>query len=633
VIGMFLTAYIDLDSKKIEIKESPKEKVLKYLGSRGYAAKILYDNVGPEIKPFDSENILIFSTGLFTGTAWPTSARFTVTAKSPSTNAYGYANSGGFFGPELRRAGYDAVVIKGKAEKPVYLYINDNNIEIKSADNLWNNKVSEVSEKLKKKHKKAQVASIGPAGENLVRFSSIIVNEGRAAGRCGMGAVMGSKNLKAVVVNASKKVEFNTEFKMTAIKKAKKLKDHPSAVEYRDWGTPILINFKNHRGDLPAKNHQEVQVKDQNKINAQALDQYVYKNSGCYACPIRCSRHSRVETGPYQCETEGPEYETIDSFGPMVGNEDMEMIIYANEICDENGIDTISSGVVIAFAMECYQKGYLDDIDLDLSWGNKEAIIKILKMIINREGLGDILAEGVMRASKKIDPKTQEFALHVKGLETPQQEPRTNRGLALGHATSNRGADHLYGLSTIDQTQNEKIANKYFPNSDSDILNVFSQKYKPEMLKLTEEFSAISDALGICKFSTLEGYALDVEDIIEGLNKFDESFNYNFKSLMKVGERIINLERMYNNRHGMSRKDDKLPERFLNEPVNVYKEKDGVLTDEIYKENLTVKLDEMLDGYYNVRNWNSNGIPKKQKLKELELDYLLKEIKEEVNET
>ncbi|MBS3766952.1 MAG: aldehyde ferredoxin oxidoreductase family protein [Candidatus Cloacimonetes bacterium] len=621
---MFLTAYINLEKNKVDVKESPQEEVIKFLGSRGYAAKILYDNVGPEIKPYDVANMLIFSTGLFTGTAWPTSARFTVTAKSPATEAYGYANSGGFFGPELRRAGFDAIVIKGKAEKPVYLHIKDENIEIKSAEHLWNKKVSEVSGKLKSKYNRGQVACIGPAGENMVRFSSIMVNEGRAAGRCGMGAVMGSKKLKAVVVEASQKVPFNDDFKMTAIKKAKKLKDHPSAVVYREWGTPILINFKNHRGDLPAKNHQEVQVKDQNKINAQALDKYVYKNTGCYACPVRCSRHSRVEQGPYKCDTEGPEYETIDSFGPMVGNDDLEMIIYANEICDENGIDTISSGVVIAFAMECYQKGYLKDIELNLEWGNKEAIIKLLKMIIHREGLGDILAEGVMRASKKIDPETQKFALHVKGLETPQQEPRTNRGLALGHATSNRGADHLYGLSTIDQTQNEEIANKYFPESDSDILDVFSQKYKPEMLKFTEEFSAISDALGICKFSTLEGYALDVADIVEGLNEFDESFKFDFESLMKTGERIINLERMYNYKNGMNREDDILPERFLNEPVDVYKEEEGILTKELFKENLTVDLDEMLDSYYQIRKWNKEGIPTKEKLKELDLDYLLK---------
>ena len=622
---MFLTAYIDLSNQKVDVFESPKETVEKFLGSRGYAAKLLYDNVSPDVKPFDPENLLIFSTGLFTGTAWPTSARFTVTAKSPATEAYGYANSGGFFGPELRRAGFDAVVIKGKADQPVYLHIDDEDITIKSAEELWNQKVTEVSEKLKKKHRKGRVACIGPAGENLVRFSSIMVDEGRAAGRCGLGAVMGSKKLKAVVVQASEKVKFNDDFKMTAIKKAKKLKDHPSAVDYREWGTPILINFKNHRGDLPAKNHQEVQIKDQNKINAQALDEYVYKNTGCYACPIRCSRHAKVESGPYQCDTEGPEYETIDSFGPMVGNDDMEMIIYANKICDENGIDTISSGVVIAFAMECYQKGYLRYLDLDLSWGNKESIIKLLQMIINREGIGDILAEGVMRASEKIDPATKSFALHVKGLETPQQEPRTNRGLALGHATSNRGADHLYGLSTIDQTQNEAIAKKYFPESDSDILDVFSQKYKPEMLKFTEEFSAVTDALGICKFSTLEGYALEPEDITEGLNKFDESFNYDFETLMEVGERIINLERMYNYRHGLTREDDILPERFLNEPVDVYKEEDGVLIDEVYKENLTVELDEMLDEYYKIRNWTENGIPTPEKLKELKLQSIIQD--------
>lgn len=626
---MFLTAFIDLTDEKVTIEKSPQREVQKFLGSRGYAAKLLYDNVGPEVEPFSEKNHLIFSTGMFTGTAWPTSARFTVTAKSPLTEAYGCSNSGGLFGPELRRAGYDALVIKGRASHPVYLYVEDDEIEILQAEEYWGEKVGIVDDNLSKKHHDSQVACIGPAGENKVRFAAIMTNGARAAGRTGMGAVMGSKNLKAVVVKASGKVDFPEKFRKTAIRKAKKLKDHPSAVAYRKWGTPILTNYKNGRGDLPARNHQEVQVEDQNTVNAQAVDKYVYDISGCYACPIRCSRHSRVESGPYECETEGPEYETVNSFGPMLDNDNMELIIYANNLCDELGIDTISTGVVISFAMECKQRGYLKDENLSLEWGDEETIVKMIKKIAHRDGVGDILAEGVKRASSKIDPATKEFALHVKGMETPHQEPRANRSLALGHATSNRGACHMYGLSTIGQTRNEEMAEKYFPDSDEKLLDVFSQKHKHELIKLSEDFSAVTDSLGICKFSTLEGYALEPEDLAEGLNAYCEEFDYDMEKLLQAGERIVALERMYNYRHGLSRKDDTLPGRFTEEPIDLRREDDeGRLTDEVYVKDLVVDLDEMLDKYYDLRDWSQNGVPTAEKLRELDLDELVEDLAE-----
>lgn len=626
---MFLTAFIDLTDEKVTIEKSPQREVQKFLGSRGYAAKLLYDNVGPEVEPFSEKNHLIFSTGMFTGTAWPTSARFTVTAKSPLTEAYGCSNSGGLFGPELRRAGYDALVIKGRASRPVYLYVEDDEIEILQAEEYWGEKVGIVDDNLSKKHHDSQVACIGPAGENKVRFAAIMTNGARAAGRTGMGAVMGSKNLKAVVVKASGKVDFPEKFRKTAIRKAKKLKDHPSAVAYRKWGTPILTNYKNGRGDLPARNHQEVQVEDQNTVNAQAVDKYVYDISGCYACPIRCSRHSRVESGPYECETEGPEYETVNSFGPMLDNDNMELIIYANNLCDELGIDTISTGVVISFAMECKQRGYLKDENLSLEWGDEETIVKMIKKIAHRDGVGDILAEGVKRASSKIDPATKEFALHVKGMETPHQEPRANRSLALGHATSNRGACHMYGLSTIGQTRNEEMAEKYFPDSDEKLLDVFSQKHKHELIKLSEDFSAVTDSLGICKFSTLEGYALEPEDLAEGLNAYCEEFDYDMEKLLQAGERIVALERMYNYRHGLSRKDDTLPGRFTEEPIDLRREDDeGRLTDEVYVKDLVVDLDEMLDKYYDLRDWSQNGVPTAEKLRELDLDELVEDLAE-----
>ena len=623
---MALTAYIDLTKKNIKIIESPANILKKYLGSRGYAAKILYDNVGPEIGAFDTNNCLIFSTGLFTGSCWPTSARFTVTAKSPATGAYGYANAGGYFGPELRRADFDVLVIRGKSEKPVYLLVKDEEITILPAEKYWGKNTYDVNSTLRKIYERSNVISIGPAGENLVKMASIITSHGRALGRTGMGAVMGSKRLKAIVVKSSRKIYFSEEFKKIAIQSSKKISKNPVAQEYHRWGTAILINYKNKRGDLPAKNHLEVQIPFANKINAQALDKYVISSSGCYNCPIRCERHSKVKLGPYKCETTGPEYETINGFGSMVGNDDIELIIYANKLCNDLGLDTISTSGVIAFAMECQQKGFLINKKYNLKWGDKKSIIGLIKKIAYRDGIGDILAEGTLKASRKIHPDTFKFAMQVKGVEIPEQEGRTNRGLALGHATSNRGADHLYGLETIDQTHNEAAAKKYFPGSSPEIFDVFSQKYKPEMLKFTEEYSAISDALGICKFSTLENYVLGPDDIAKAINAFDNSFNLKGKDLLKIGERIVNIERMYNYRHGFDRKDDLLPDRFLKEPATVYREVDGILSTQILKENLLVNLEEMLDGYYKLRGWNFRGIPTEKKLKELDLSQLIEDL-------
>jgi aldehyde:ferredoxin oxidoreductase len=622
---MPLTAYIDLNTKAIDIEETPQRDLELFLGSRGIAAKIMYDRVGPEVAPFDPENHLIFSVGPFTGTNWPTGARMTVTAKSPATEAYGYGNTGGFIGAEIRKAGFDALVITGRAEEPAYIRIEDRQIEILSADDLWGAEATDAEEQLKERHERHQVACIGPGGENLVYIAGVMTDGGRAAGRSGMGAVMGSKNLKALAVRGSEKAKVPREFMKLGAQKAKKLLQNPTSQDYGTWGTSILMNFKNPRGDIPTRNYQECQAPVIKKVNAQALNEYVDKNHGCFSCPIRCGRHSRVESGPYAHEASGPEYETVNSFAPLVGNDDMEVALYANYLCNRYGIDTISAGSLIAFAMECHEKGLLDDEELSLEWGDPETIHGIIRKVAFREGLGNILADGVKRAAPRIHPEARKYALHVKGLETPRQEPRTSRGLALGHVTSARGADHLYGLSTIDLTRNEEAASRYFPDADEEILNPFSQKYKPEMIKFSEAMSAVSDALGVCKFSTIEAYALGPEDLAEGLSLYLDQ-EWSMDDLVRAGERIVNLERMYNVRHGMDRSDDMLHERFLKEPLTVYVEKDGALTDEVFKEGLTVDLDEMLDGYYEKRGWTDNGIPTPEKLRELSLDELVRDI-------
>ena len=620
---MALTVWIDLTTGRIDIKETPAPMLQQYLGSRGYAARLLYDHVGPQVRPFSPENHLIFSTGPLTGSPWPTAARYTVTAKSPLTQAYGYANSSGFFGPELRKAGFDALVIRGRSASPVVLVVQDEDLKLIDGRPFWGNTTEDTQHALQTHYPKSRVAAIGPAGENRVRIAAVINDLGRAAGRCGMGAVMGSKNLKAVVAKSERKLTFPAPFKELAGKMMRKVSRHPGSAALRKHGTAVLVDYKNIAGDLPTRNHQAAQFAQSHKVNADSLGTYLEKNSGCFACPIRCSRHTQVKTGRFACRTEGPEYETINALGPLVGNDNLESIIYGNLLCNRLGLDTISTGMVIAFAMECSQNGLLKDPagQLSLKWGDIDTIVTLIDQIARREGLGDLLAEGVYLASEKLGPEARQYALHVKGMELPMQEPRTVKGMALGHAVSNRGADHLYALPCIDLTGNEAVARRYLPDCLPQVMDPGDETYKPDMVVFTEAYNAVSDALGVCKFSTTENFALYPEELAEGFGQLIDQ-PIDGKQLLAAGERIINLERMYNYRHGLDRQADQLPERFLKEPLTVKDLDSG----RAVKSDVTVDLDFMLDRYYTLRGWEANGIPTANKLKSLGLDDLVRDL-------
>ena len=627
---MPLTAQINLSDNSIRIEQTDQEIFKKFIGSRGYAAKLLYDMTGPGTKPFDPENPVIFSTGLLTGTPWPTSARYTVTCKSPLTGVYGYANAGGFFGPALRHAGFDAVIITGIASSPKYLLIKQNEIEICDAGHLWGKITHETEEILKQNHPKSRVASIGPAGENMILMASIINDLNRAAARCGVGSVMGSKKLKAIVVERVKKPDLPEPFSLLIKSMMKKVTSNSYTRSFSRWGTPAVIDPKNKVGDLPARNHQLAQVPFVEKVNAIAVDRYVIAKRGCFACPIKCSRISRVDKGKFKCEVEGPEYETINSFGPMLWNSDIESVIYANLLCNQLGMDTISTGVIIAFAMECHEHGLLEDDEFSLEWGDTESIIGLIKKMAYKQGLGELLGQGVRKAAAVIGGGAERFAMHVKGMEMPRQEPRVAKAFGLGHGTSNRGADHLYALPTIDIAGHLKVAKKLFPEFLPEFMDVTSEKGKPEQVKFTEAFSAIADSTGICKFSSVETYALFPEDIARGLTALGVPCTG--KSLLKDGERIVNLERMYNIREGLRQKDDLLPERFLSEKLEVKNDpvKEIPLKAPSQGEKRSVPdegeiIDEraMLDHYYQLRGWSSDGVPTEEKLKELGLEELI----------
>ncbi len=668
---MSKSALVNLSTGAIRIEETDPDDLRRFLGGRGLGARLLYDLVGPDVDPLSPENYLIFTAAPLAGTPWPTSARLHVTFKSPLTGAYGYANAGGQFVAELSHAGYDAVLITGRAPVPSILRVSDDAIVIEPAPELWGKKTGEVYDALlgsDGKASKGRVACIGPAGENLVRIAAIINDRGRAAARGGPGAVMGSKNLKAIHAVAKSRPPTSPELRVSAREAVEKLRADPHLDGLQRWGTLVLMDGKNIGGDQPAKNHQFAQVPFIKAVNAAAFDQYVVEHRGCYACPIKCSRDSVVADGPFAVEVEGPEYETTNALGPMCWVSDPEAILYANRLCNEYGLDTISTGVTIAFALELHEKGLLppalgpvsDQVmqlgpvsdraaqlgpvsdraaqlgpvsdratdDLPLEWGNPATLHGLIERIALRRGIGDILAEGTKRAAERIGHGAEHYAMQVKGMELPRQEPRFAKGFGLGHATSNRGADHLYGLPAIDLAGAWNVARRLFPAEIvPELMDPANEKYKADMVVYGEHFCAITDALGICKFSTIEEYALFPEDLAPGVAALWGK-PVTGADLLAVGERIVNLERMYNVRQGLSRADDHLPRRFTEEPAPLYEFEEDPATGQMRQSAEPIRygllhdFDAMLDRYYALRGWDGDGIPRPETLRRLGLDDL-----------
>ncbi|GAP13973.1 aldehyde:ferredoxin oxidoreductase [Longilinea arvoryzae] len=612
---MSLTAEIDLSENKIIQYETDPKILQSWLGGRGYAAYLLYNRVGPEVAPFAPENCLIFSTGRLNGTTWPAASRYHVTFKSPATGAYGYANSGGHFGPELSKAGYDALVITGRAKTPVLIQINGSSIQILPANHLWGLSTTATEEAILASGAGGRVACIGPAGENRVYYAAIINDGGRAAARSGPGAVMGSKNLKAIhVVAGNANRATSMDFKNIAKQQFQKLLTSRNTQGLMNESTLYLMQIKNKIGDLPTRNHQSGQVPFIHRLDTASFSRYWVNRKGCTACPIRCARTAQVSSGKFAAKIEGPEYESADSFGPLVWNADPEIVIRANELCNQMGLDTISTGVSIAFAMECHQRGLLDDPEFSLDWGDPESILGLIQRIADRSGIGELLASGTRHAAEKIGRNACDYAIQVKGVELPRQEPRVCKAFGLGHAVSNRGADHLYGLPTIDLAGHWEVAHKLFPEAIlSRLMDVADETYKPEVLITGEHFSAIVDSLGLCKFSTAETYIVLPEDIAAGLTAL--GFPYSKQELLTAAERIVNLERLYNVRHHFSRKDDYLPKRFTTEPLEIYQyapaagENHAVRSEKPISVAEIHDFDAMLDHYYDLRGWSDAGIP------------------------
>ncbi len=622
-------ADIDLTKSKITIKPLDKSFALNYLGGTGFAARILWDTVKPATDPFSPDNPLIFGVGPVTGTFFSPSGRFMIAFKSPLTNLWGEAHCGGHWGPQLKYAGFDMLVIRGKAPKPVYLWVRDNEIKIEKADHLWGQGTLETIDVIRENHgdEEIEVACIGLGGENQVRYASVIADYYRAAGRGGGGAVMGSKNLKAVAARGFGGVKVANPGKFMAV--ARKAYEQMTTGKWGEmneeslgkYGTTNLVNAIGEIGRLPTKNHTTGVYQDADAIGPETIRQkYRTSREACFGCALQCKYTSEVKNGPFKVKTGGPEYETLMAFGSNLLNSNVESILYANQLCNDYGLDTISTGCTIAFLFEAAENGLISSKEangLNLSWGNQETIIGLIHKIARREGIGDLLAEGSMRAAQKIGKGAEKFAIHVKGMEASGQDPRPQQSVGLTYATNVRGADHLRSLSCYEELGFPDVAIERFGEEHaSEVMDLASTAYKGHLIKDQEDLYVIVDSLILCKYGTMwpPVYYFDImAELLPPLTGFDELGNVS--NLRLVAERISNLRRAFNVREGVTREKEQLHPRFVEEPLPEGPAK-GQVCD----------LDPMLDEYYEVRGWTRDGLPTRKELSRLGLDDVADEL-------
>jgi aldehyde:ferredoxin oxidoreductase len=602
---------VDLATKSISTKPINEEVARKYLGGKGYAVYLLYQYLKEyelkgsspqDIVPLGKENVLIFATGPGTGVSrFPSPGRHHVMAlKSPLTGSIGSANTGGEWGAFLKRAGFDAIVVEGASEVPVYLAIVDGKAEIRDARDLWGKNSFDICRMLKSvvEGKNTSVTCIGPAGENLVPIAAIMNDEHRAAGRTGLGAVMGSKKLKAIVVSGDRDVPVAKPEELRSVEDRclDAMRKNPVTGEgLPTYGTAVLVNIINNAGALPYENWQRGVNPDAESISGETLaEKYLTKKRACWACTIGCGRVTSVKSGPFQIlSSEGPEYETIWALGSSTGVKELDAVVKANHYCDELGMDPISLGSTIAAAMELNERGYIPEEDLqglDLKFGNAAAMVEAVWRTAYKVGFGKHLASG----SKKLCEAYghPELSMSVKGLEMPAYDPRAVKGIGLNYATSNRGGCHVTGYTISPEIVGlpEKI----------DPLTI---EGKAQWVKTFQDFTCVVNSTVNCLFTT---FALGVKDFAELLSAVT-GWDISEDEILKIGERIYNLERVIINKFGFDGKDDTLPSRLLKEPAPEGPAK-GQVAD----------LEKMKEEYYKLRGW-VNGIPTPDKLRELEI--------------
>jgi aldehyde:ferredoxin oxidoreductase len=590
---------VNLTTGRITKEATDPQDAKRFLGARGLGSKVFSDEVDPKVDPLSPENKLIFAPGPFSGTFAPSGGRYEVVTKGPLTGTIAASNSGGSFGPEMKYAGYDMVIFEGKAPKPVYLWIKDDKVELKDASHIWGKQVPNTSDALRAEtDEEAKVACIGPAGENMVLFASIMNDMHRAAGRSGVGAVMGSKNLKAVVVmgTGAVKVADPSAFTAAVMKAREGVKNHPvGGAGLKAYGTDVLVNILNETGALPTKNFRDGYFPTANKTGGESLaETQLVRPKGCYSCVISCGRVTRVANPKFASSGEGPEYEAAWSMGADCGVDDLDAIVKTNYLCNEYGLDSITLGATIACAMDLFEAGHItlkDTGGLDLHFGNAESLLEATRLTGQGEGFGKLLGKGSYRLAEAFGHP--EFSMSVKKQEMPAYDPRGVQGIGLNYATSNRGGCHVRGYTISVEVLG--CGAKLDPHVTAE---------KPQWVKIFQDLTAAIDSSGACLFGT---FGMTGEDFAAMLTALT-GVTYTLDDYLKTGERIWNLERNFNLKAGFTNADDTLPERLLKCPIATGPSKGEVN-----------HLAEMLPEYYKLRGWDENGVPTQEKLKDLAL--------------
>ncbi|HUU65147.1 MAG TPA: aldehyde ferredoxin oxidoreductase family protein, partial [Dehalococcoidales bacterium] len=609
---------VDLSSGKLVTEEPPENFYRQYFGGEGFIGYFLLKELPKGVEPLSPANKLIFAAGPLTGVPAGGCGRHSVGGKSPLTGGYGEADSGGYWGAELKMAGFDAIIVEGRAEKPVYLFIQDGEAQIKDARHLWGMKALECQNAIREElaDPNIKVALIGPGGENLVRFACVMNDLDAAAGRTGMGAVMGSKNLKAVACRGHQRVSLADPQAVKDI--ARWITENTPITNkgMRDFGTARMVSILDGVGGLPTRNFQQGSLEGANKISGQTMKDTIFvKRRACFACPVQCKREVKVDE-PYKVDPRygGPEYETLAALGSDCGITDLKAVSKANELANAYGMDTISCGATIAFAMECFENGLLSQKDtggINLCFGNESAMLQMVEQIALRQGFGNTLAEGVARVSKKIGPASEEFAMHIKGQELPMHEPRLKQGMGIGYIMSPTGADHCHNIHDTVYTEMTpslemlKGMGILEPMSANDL-----SPAKVRLFKYYSEFIHLLNCAVCCYF--VMSLSLVGFDRLTQLVRSVTGWDTTFFELLKVGERSANLARVFNVREGFTARDDNMPQRFFaphgSGPLKV------ALDPEAFQ--------KAKETYYGMMGW-PNGVPSSGKLGELGIEWAL----------
>ncbi len=613
---------VNLTTGELTVEELTEDFYRLYPGGKALAGYFLLKEMPPNVEPLAPENLLVIANGLLTGSPVATATRYVVSARSPLTNGYGESEAAGFWGPELKMAGIEAILITGKAQEPVYLWVQDGQAELRPAGHLWGRHPAEVQGDIRAElgDEKIRVLQIGIAGENLVRYASITNDLRHFNGRNGMGAVMGSKNLKAIAVRGHQRYQtmaYNSDGLMALGRKlSQEVKKHPASADLQDRGTPGIVEALNVGGILPTRNFRQGAFENVDNIKWEVYEkELLTARRSCYACAVRCKREVAVDgrVSAYG----GPEYETIGAFGPNCGIDDLHLIARTNELCNTYLLDTISTGATIAFAMECYEHGLIGPEDtggLDLRFGNGEVLLPLIELIATRKGFGELLAEGSKRAAEKIGGEAPFFAIQVKGQELAMHEPRGKYNVGMGYAISEIGADHLVVAHDPAMANPESLA---FKSARS--LGITeaqpTRSLSPEKMKhfyILEKWNSFEKVTGLCFFGPAPRSFIHPEDVLAAIRAVT-GWEISMGELLQIGERATNMARIFNIREGFSRKDDALPERLFQPLEN------GALEGQAMPRK---EFEQALTQLYQLKGWDfSNGNPTKERLEDLSLSW------------